>query len=98
MGSLKICTPHLIFSGDQIEKNEMGVACSTYGERRVVYRVLVEKPEGKRARGRHRHRWEDNVMLDIEEVECGGMDWIDLVHDRGRWWAPVNAVINLWVP
>jgi hypothetical protein len=56
------------------------------GERRVVYRGLVGKPEGKRPLGRHRLRWEDNIMLDIQEVECGVMDWIDLAHDRGRWW------------
>ena len=93
-----ICTPHLIFSVDQIEKNEMGMACSTYGERRVVYEVLVGKPEGKRQLGRHRHRWEDNIILDIQEVECGVMDWIDLAHDRGRWWAPVNTIINLRIP
>jgi hypothetical protein len=48
------------------------------GERRGVYRVLVGKPEGKRPRGRLRHRWEDNIKMDLQEVGCGGMDWIDL--------------------
>jgi hypothetical protein len=48
------------------------------GEGRVIYRVLVGKPEGKRSLGRPRHRWEDNVKMDILEVGCGGMDWIEL--------------------
>jgi hypothetical protein len=59
----------------------MGGACSTYGERRGVYRVLVE---GKTSRGRPRRRWEDNIKMDLQEVGCGGMDWIDLVQDRDR--------------
>ena len=53
------CSPK-IFSGDKIEKNEMGGACGTYGEGRGVCRVLVGKPEGKRPLGRPRRRWEDN--------------------------------------
>ena len=48
------------------------------GERRDVYRVLVGKPEGKRPLGRTRHRWEDNIKMGLQEVLCGGMDWIDL--------------------
>jgi len=57
-----------IVSGDQIEKNKMGGACSTYGERRGIYRVLVGKSEGKRPLGRARHRWEDNIKIDLQEV------------------------------
>jgi len=53
---------------DKIEKYEMGGACSTYGERRDVYRVLVGKPEEKRTLGRPRHRWEDNIKMDLQEV------------------------------
>ena len=68
------------------------------GERKGVYRVLVGKPEGKRPLGRPRNRWEDNIKMDLQEVGCGGMDWIELAQDRGRWWALVNAVMNLWVP
>ena len=68
------------------------------GERRGVYRVLVGKPEGKRQFGRPRRRWEDNIKMDLQEVGCGGMDWIDMVQDRERWWALVNAVMNLRVP
>jgi hypothetical protein len=55
------------------------------GERRGVYRVLVGKPEGKRQLGRPKHRWEDNINMDLQEVVCGGMDWIDLAQDRDRW-------------
>ena len=68
------------------------------GEGRGVYRVLVGKPEGKRPLGRHRHRWEDNIKMDLQEVGCGGMDWIELVQDRDKWQALVNAVMNLQVP
>jgi hypothetical protein len=59
-----------------------------------MYRVLVGKSEGKRPLGRPRHRWEDNIRL---EVGCGGMDWIGLAQDRDRWRAIVNAVMNLQV-
>jgi len=68
-----ICTPHPYHSGDKIEKNEMGGACSTYGERRIVYKDLVRKPEGKRPLGRPRCRWEGNIQMNLQEVECGGM-------------------------
>ena len=56
------------------------------------------KSEGKRLPGRPRHSWEDNIEIDIQEVEYGGMDWIELAQDRDRWQALVNAVINLRVP
>jgi len=74
------------------------VACSTYGESRGVYRVLVGKPEGKRALGRPRCRWEANIKMDLQEVGCGGMDWIELAQDRDRWQTVVSAVMNLRVP
>ena len=51
-------------------------------ERRGVYRVLVGKPEGKRPLGRHRRRWEDNIKMDLQEVGCGGIDWIELAQGR----------------
>ena len=56
------------------------------------------KPEAKRPLGRPRLRWEDNIMMDIQEVGCGDMDWIDLAQDRDRWRALVNTLMNLWVP
>ena len=68
------------------------------GERRGVYRVLVGKPEGKRPLGRPRHRWEDNIEMDLQEVGCGVMDWIEMAQDRDRWRALVNAVLILRVP
>jgi hypothetical protein len=67
-------------------------------ERRGVYRILVGKPVGKRPLGRPRHRWEDNINIDLEEVGCGGVDWIDLARDRDRWRMLVNAVMNLRIP
>jgi predicted small integral membrane protein len=67
------------------------------GEARGVYTVLVGKPEGKRPLGRPRRRWEDNIRMDLQEVGYVGMDWIGLAVDRDRWWAIVNAVMNLRV-
>jgi hypothetical protein len=52
------------------------------GEERGMYRVLVEKPERKRPMGRPRRRWEDNIRMDLQEVRCGGMDWIGLAQDK----------------
>ena len=68
------------------------------GEERGVYRVFVGKPEGKRPLGRPRRRWVDNIRTDIQEVECGYMDWIGLAQDRDSWRTLVSAVINLRVP
>jgi len=55
------------------------------GERRVLYRVMVGKPEGKRPLARPRRRWEDNIQMDFQEVGCGGVDWIELAKDRDKW-------------
>jgi hypothetical protein len=68
------------------------------GERRGVYRVLVGKPEGKRPLERPRRRWEDNIKMNLQEVGCGGMDWIELALDTDSWRVLVNAVMNFRVP
>jgi len=72
------------------------VACM--GEEKCVYRVLVGEPEGRRAMGRPRRRWEDNIKMDLQEVGCGLMDWIELAQNRNRWRALVNATMNLRFP
>jgi len=64
------------------------------GEKRGVYRVLVGKSEGKRPLGIPRRRWEDNIKMDLQEVGCGGVDWIELALDRERWRALVTAAMN----
>jgi len=68
------------------------------GEGRGLYRCLVGKPEGKRPLGRLKCRWEDNIKMDLQEVECGGMDRIELAQNRDRWRALVNAVMNFRIP
>jgi hypothetical protein len=63
-----------------------------------VCRALVGRPEVKRPPGRPRRRWKDHIKMDLQEVGCGNMDWIELSQDRDRWWALVNAVMELRVP
>jgi hypothetical protein len=72
----------------------MGRACSAVGEKSGLYRVLVGEPEEKRPLGRPRRRWEDNIRMELQKGGCVFMDWIGLAHDRDRWRAIVNAVIN----
>ena len=85
-------------SGDNMEKNEMGGARSAYGGRRAVYRVLGRETLVNEPLGRLSHRWEDNIKMDLQEVECGFMDWIELAQDRDRWRTLVNAAMSLRVP
>ena len=68
------------------------------GQRRGTYWVSAGRRERKRPLGRQRRRWENNIEMDLQEVECGGLDWIDLAQDRDRWRALLNAVMNLRVP
>jgi hypothetical protein len=67
------------------------------GEERKVYKVLVGKPEGKRPLGQPRFKWQNGFRMDLGEIGCGRVEWIQLGQDRGRWWAVVNAVMNLRV-
>jgi hypothetical protein len=68
------------------------------GEGRGLYRVLVGRLEGKRSLGGPRHRWEDNIKMDLRGIEKDGANWIRLAQDRAQWRAFVNTVMNLWVP
>jgi hypothetical protein len=76
----------------------MGGTCSTNGEKRDAYRLLVGKPEGKRPLGRPRRRWVYNIRMDLGEVRWSDVDWIGLAQDRNRWRGLVNSVLNLRVP
>jgi hypothetical protein len=67
------------------------------GEGRNVYRVFVGKPEGKRPLERPWRSWEDGIKVDLREIGWGGVEWIHLAQDRDRWWAVVNAVMNVRV-
>ena len=90
---LMICTAHTIYSGDKIENKEISGTCGTYGGKRD----LLGKTEGNRLLGRPRHRFENNIKMDLQEVECEFMDWIEQHQTRNRWWALVKAAINLSV-
>jgi hypothetical protein len=76
----------------------MGRECSTNGEKMNSYRILVEKPEGKRPLGTPRRRWVDSIKMDLRETEWDGMDWINLARNRDQWRALVNTVMNLRAP
>jgi hypothetical protein len=76
----------------------MAGACSTNGEKRNVYTLLVGKSEGRSPLGRPRRRWVDNIRMDLVEMGWGDVDWIGLAQDRDRWRALANSVLNLRVP
>jgi len=67
-------------------------------ERRGIYRVLVRTSEGNRPLWRPRRRWECNIKMDLQEVGCGSMAWIELALDRDTWQTLVNSIMNLWAP
>jgi len=74
----------------------MAKACM--GEMKNAFTILVGKPEGKRLLVRPRHRWEDNIRMDLRELGWEGVDWIHLAQDRHQWWTLVKTVMNVWVP
>jgi hypothetical protein len=76
----------------------MGGTCSTNGEKRIVYRLLVLKSGGKRPLGRPRRRLMDNIRIDLGKMGWGDVDWVGLAKDRNRWRALVNSVLNIRVP
>jgi hypothetical protein len=69
---------------DQVKENEMGRACSTNGEKRNAYRILVGKREGKRPLGRPRRRWVDNIKMNLREIGWDAMNWIDVAQNRDQ--------------
>jgi hypothetical protein len=76
----------------------MGGECSTNEGEEELILVLVGKPKGRRSLGRPRHRWLDNIRMDLVEVGWGDVDWIGLAQDRDRQRALVNSLLNLRVP
>jgi hypothetical protein len=76
----------------------MGRACSTNGEKRNAYRILVGKSERNRPLGRPRRMWVNNIKMDLREMGWDGIDWIDVANDRDQWRALVNTVMNHRVP
>jgi hypothetical protein len=85
-------------AGDKIRRMRWAEYVARMVDGRGVYRVLVENPEGRRPLGKIRRRWEDNIRMDLREVRCGCVDWMELAKDRDRWRALVSAVMNLRVP
>jgi hypothetical protein len=75
----------------------MGRACSTNGEKRNAYRILMGKPVGLGPLRRPRHSWVDNIKMDLRETEWDGVDWSDTAQDRDQWRALVNTILNLRV-
>jgi hypothetical protein len=76
----------------------MDRSCSTHGRDQKCVEIFVEKSEGKRSLGRPRHKWKNNIRMDLREIEWGVMNWIHLVQGRNQCWALVNKVMNIWVP
>jgi hypothetical protein len=76
----------------------MDRACSTNGEKRNAYGILMGKPEGKRPLVRPRRKWANNIKMDLREIGWDGMDYIDVTQERDQWRALVNTVLNFRVP
>jgi hypothetical protein len=76
----------------------MGGNVARMGDKRNSYRILVGKPERKIPLGRPRRRWVDTIEMDLREIGCNGVDWVDMAQDRDQWRALVNRVLNLRSP
>jgi hypothetical protein len=76
----------------------VGGTCSTHGDGRSFYRILVGRLEGKIPLGRSRRRWEDNIKVDVRETGIDGANWIRLAQDRVQWRTSVNTIMNFQVP
>jgi len=76
----------------------MGGTCTAYGGGERCVQGIGGEPEGRRPLGRPRHRWEGNIRMDLREVGCGYVDWMELAQDRDRWRALASAVMNFRVP
>ena len=74
------------------------MTCSLNGRRYIYFKILTDKPTGKRALGRPRRRWEENIRMDLEEIGINAGNWVDLAQDRNYWRALVNSALNLRVP
>jgi hypothetical protein len=85
-------------SNDQVNEDEKAGHAARMGEKRIAYKLLVGKPEGKRPLGRPRRRWADVIKLNLRQIGWGGMDWIDVAQDRGQCRTFVNTVMNFRVP
>ena len=91
------CSPNTV-RVIKFRRNRWAGHVARMGEERGAYRVLVGKPEGKRPLGRPRHRWVNNIRMDLQDLGCEYMDWIGLTQDRDRRRTLVSAVMNLGVP
>ena len=91
------CSPNIVWVIKSRIMRWVGHVAHMWGKR-GIYGLLVGKPDERRPFGRPRRRWVDNIKMDLQEVGCGGMDWIKLAQDRDRWRVLANALMNLWVP